>query len=404
MGAGTLALRLLKGCERSLLRRHPIVFRDSLSPASVELISRHPSGTVVDVLDHSGRHFLARGTSNSQSAASVACWIWPSHNDIPSLDSMWLANRLSQAIKLRKTLFPGISCYRVVWAEADYLPGIVLDKYENTFVLQLRNPYGNLHGLREVLVSQLQEHYGASFVQLVERRDGENAVELLHSVEACSERMWIKENDYEMVVDLTKGHKTGYYLDQRENRLVLRDLVQCKQVLDCFCYSGGFTVNALKGGACEVTNIDMSHSALECLEQNLARNFDKEVASRAQQLRGNCFEILQDLWKQGKRYDVVVLDPPKMYSPNRSKSKSLAGYLQINSSAFDLIRPGGLLMTFSCSGGVTLEKLQQVIAQAAVDRNREVQIIRYLNQPADHPIRTSFPESQYLKGLLCVIN
>ncbi|MEP6895116.1 MAG: class I SAM-dependent methyltransferase, partial [Chloroflexota bacterium] len=210
----------------------------------------------------------------------------------------------------------------------------------------------------------------------------------------------IIENELKFNVNLADGHKTGFYLDQRKNRLRVRELSKAKDVLDCFCYTGGFTVNALAGGAKSVLSVDSSSDALELCKENIAlNNLD---ASRQTSLEGDVFQLLRKFRDEARSFDMIILDPPKFAPTAAHAEKATRAYKDINLLAFKLLRPGGLLVTFSCSGGVDAGLFQKIVAGAALDANVDAQIVEHLSQGADHPISLNFPEGAYLKGLICL--
>jgi 23S rRNA (cytosine1962-C5)-methyltransferase len=221
--------------------------------------------------------------------------------------------------------------------------------------------------------------------------------------EARDEPLTIVENGVKLAVDFAEGHKTGFYLDQRDNRLLLGQLAAGKDVLNCFCYTAGFSLQALAGGAASVLSIDSSGPALAQGQANLALN-PELPAERAQWQEADVFQALRDFRKAGRLFDLIVLDPPK-FAPSAAHAESAArAYKDINLLGFRLLNPGGLLMTYSCSGGVGLELFQKIIAEAAHDAGRQARIVRRLAGAADHPIALNFPEGEYLKGLLVQVD
>jgi 23S rRNA (cytosine1962-C5)-methyltransferase len=210
----------------------------------------------------------------------------------------------------------------------------------------------------------------------------------------------ITEHNLKFNVNLQSGHKTGFYLDQRANRLRVRELAQDKDVLDCFCYSGGFTVNALAGGAKSVLSVDSSADALALCKENIALN-DLDV-NRQTSLEGDVFHLLRRFRDEGRSFDMIILDPPKFAPTAAQAEKAARGYKDINLFAFKLLRLGGILVTFSCSGGIDASLFQKIVAGAALDANVDAQILEYLAQAGDHPVALNFPEGAYLKGLICL--
>jgi len=217
---------------------------------------------------------------------------------------------------------------------------------------------------------------------------------------APPEKLVITEDGLQFRVDLARGHKTGFYLDQRPNRLRLRHLAEGRDVLDCFCYTGGFTLNALAGGAKSVLSVDSSADALSLCRENVTLN--NLPAERHETLAGDAFQVLRTFRDEGRLFDLVVLDPPRFAPTAAQAAKAARGYKDINLLGFKLLRPGGLLVTFSCSGGVDAALFQKIVASAALDAGVEAQILAHLSQGADHPVALNFPEGSYLKGLVCM--
>jgi 23S rRNA (cytosine1962-C5)-methyltransferase len=421
----SVALRVAARKEVSLLKRHPIVFPDSWTKESYDQLhngeTRIKPGTVADVFDHSGETFLARGTLAPITDKKIGfmAWVYPQKKQL-QVDAQLISDRLKQAIKLRREyLFqraPAEAAYRVVWAEADLLPGIIIDKYSSKFVVQIRNGFAEIEGIRDVICETLEREYGRVFcTHIFERSDAlgriksglENRTQVLKSASSSSRNPWeveFVENGLIFQADLLTGQKTGFYLDQSQNRKLVRDYVKDKDVLDCFSFTGGFTVNAMKGGAKSVMAVEMSSPALERLSINLSRNFKSNAdIDKVKLMEGNAFEILKHFRKEKQMFDVVVLDPPKMMNSGAEKevNRGLGAYRSLNESAMRLIRPGGFFFTFSCSQAFEVTEFQKMLRLSAVKLGRSVQVLSQLHQAPDHPVLTSFPESDYLKGALC---
>jgi 23S rRNA (cytosine1962-C5)-methyltransferase len=296
---------------------------------------------------------------------------------------------------------------RLIHGESDGLPGIVADRYNDTIVLQLTS--AGADKWRKAIVGALHKATGCP--RIYERSDvnvrrleglepttGWLLGEVLENAPAT--QLTILENDVRMKVDVVAGHKTGFYLDQRENRQMTRLLAGDKSVLNCFCYTGGFSLQALAGGASSVLSIDSSGPALATAADNLALNPQLD-ASRAEWREADVFNDLRAMRNDGRRFDMIILDPPK-FAPSAAHADSAArAYKDINVLGFRLLNPGGLLMTYSCSGGIGPEHFQQIIADAAVDAGRDARILRRLAAAPDHPVALHFSEGEYLKGLLC---
>jgi 23S rRNA (cytosine1962-C5)-methyltransferase len=387
-------LRLKPGREKSLLRRHPWVYSGAIASQAGD----PNEGDTVAIQD-SGGCFLAWGAYSPHSQIRARVWSWVEAEEI---DENFFRSRLAAAMDARRDLFNfgEYDALRLVHAESDALPGLIVDRYADVLVFQFLS--SGVERWREVLIDLLIELSGVENVY--ERSDVD--VRRLEGLPpqagplrgAPAARVQIQEAGLKFYVDLVNGHKTGFYLDQRQNRQRLRHLARGKQVLDCFCYSGGFTLNALHGGATSVLAVDSSGDALAQGRENLALN---ELASeRVEWLEGDVFKVLRILRDQARQFDLIVLDPPK-FAPTASQAERAArGYKDINLLAFKLLRPGGLLATFSCSGGIDALLFQKIVAGAALDAGVQAQILERLSQDWDHPVGLNFPEGEYLKGLI----
>ena len=396
---------LKPGREKALLRRHPWVF----SGAIAEVEGNPGVGKTVDVLDSRGE-FLGRGAYSSESQIRVRVWTFDS--DV-LIDETFFSQRLQTSIANRelsivnsellitdhRPLFAG----RLIHAESDGLPGLIVDRYADTLVMQVLS--AGIEYWRETIADLLLDLTGAQ--RIFERSDMEvRKLEGLpmrigtmrgeHGLEPL--RVQIEENGLKFWVDVGQGHKTGFYLDQRFNRARVRALAGGRDILDCFSYSGGFALNALAGGAASVTAVDSSSDALALAEEN--RILNDLPAEKIEWLEGDVFQVLR-AFRDGRRdFDMIILDPPK-FAPTASQAQKAArGYKDINLLAFKLLRPGGLLVTFSCSGGISADFFQKIVAGAALDAGMDAQIIERLGQSPDHPVALNFPEGAYLKGLI----
>ncbi len=384
--------------ERSVRNRHPWVF----SGAVARVEGQAEDGDVVNVRDSVGA-FLARGVINRSSQIVVRLFTFA---DEPVDDELW-RRRIHEAVARRSHLVadPRTTAYRVVHAEADGLPGLVVDRYGDWLVLQLLSLAAERR--RDLLVAALVELFEPHGVynrsdEAVRRKEG-LAPEAgpLWGAEP-PEVLEIAEHGLSFLADVRRGHKTGFYLDQRENRRSVGQRCEGAEVLNVFSYSGGFAVTAVGGGARAVTNLDASAEALSLAEAAVARNALKPVPCHF--LEGNAFHLLRRLRDQGRRFDVVVLDPPK-FAPGRAQLEgALRGYKDINLLGLQLLRPGGLLATFSCSQAMSPDLLQRAVFQASADAGRDTRMIDVLGQPEDHPVLLSFPESFYLKGMICRVD
>ena len=389
-------LILKLGKERSLYRRHPWIFEGSVA----RLNGRAKPGDTVDVLDADGRT-LARAAWSPKSQIRARIWSFDSQTII---DDAFFKRRVADAVARRQAMpqLAGQEGMRLIHGESDGLPGVIADRYGDTICLQLTA--AGPDKWRKAIVGALVKATGVA--RIYERSDSDvRGLEGLEPVtgwvhgEAPDAALSIDENGVRLGVDVVGGHKTGFYLDQRDNRLLTRDLAAGKAVLNCFCYTGGFSLQALAGGAASTLSIDSSGPALVGARANLAMNPQLD-ASRAEWLEADVFEALRVFRKEGRRFDLIVLDPPKFAPSAAHAERAARAYKDINLLGFRLLNPGGYLMTYSCSGGIGLELFQKIVAGAAVDAGRDARILRRLAAGPDHPIALHFPEGEYLKGLL----
>ncbi|GAB4463058.1 MAG: 23S rRNA (cytosine(1962)-C(5))-methyltransferase RlmI [Anaerolineales bacterium] len=387
---------LKPGREKSLLRRHPWLFS-----GAIQRVEGNPaSGATVDLLSAEG-HFLARASYSPASQIRARVWTF----DDEPVDEAFFRRRIRSAIVSRSKfqVSSQSNAVRLIYAESDGIPGLIVDRYDDILVLQSLT--AGIEYWKDVLTDLLLEETGLT--ALYERSDAD--VRELEGLEpkvgplrGGSYRLpiTIHEHNLKFQVNLQSGHKTGFYLDQRGNRLCVRELAKERDVLDCFCYTGGFTVNALAGGARSVLSVDSSAEALELCKENIALN--NLPADRHTALEGDVFQLLRKFRDEHRSFDLIVLDPPKFAPTAAHAEKAARAYKDINLLAFKLLRPGGVLVTFSCSGGVDSALFQKIVAGAALDAGVEAQIIEWLSQGADHPVSLHFPESAYLKGLVCI--
>ena len=384
--------------EKSLQRRHPWVFS-----GAIDCIEGAPaSGDTVAVRDASG-NFLAWAAYNAASQITARVWSW---REDEAIDQAFFRRRIADALAARRTL--GIerdgNGMRIIHGESDGLPGLIVDKYGDVIVMQLGSA-GPEHW-RDTLTDILQEL--CSPLCIYERSDSDGrereGLPIRNGIVRGSlpAHVEVSENGLRFAVDIAAGQKTGYYLDQRDNRALTGALAQDKDVLNCFCYTGGFSLYALRGGAKSVLSIDASEGALELAQRNVALNgLD---AARAEWQCADVFEALRKLRDQNKKFDLIVLDPPKFAPTAAFAEKAARAYKDINLLGFKLLRPGGLLFTYSCSGGISDDLFQKIIAGAALDAGVDAQIVKKLHAAADHPVLLSFPEGAYLKGLVLRVN
>ncbi len=354
------------------------------------------------MLDANGR-FLATGTFNPHSQIRVRLLSWDADEAID--DDFW-NGRLQQAAQNRQrlNLEPATTAYRLVNAEADGLPGLIVDKYGDFLVMQSLTMGIERHK-ETILAALIDVWHPKGIVERsdasVRKKEGLPKISRLAWGEAPPETLIIQENNILFGVNLMDGQKSGFYLDQRENRTAVcqPQHIANKTMLNLFAYTGGFGLYAIANGASQVTHVDSSYPALELAEQNVARNGWKRPQD--EYLAGDAFEVLRHYRDTQQRFDLIVLDPPKFAHSQRDVKRACRGYKDLNWLAMRLLPPGGLLATFSCSGLVSRDLFQKVLFGAAIDAQREVQIIRPLAQGPDHPVLLTFPESAYLKGFLC---
>ena len=384
------------GREKSLLRKHPWVFSGAVKSSDGML-----SGEIIKLVAEDGR-FLAYATYSAQSQIVARAL---SFVEADVIDEAFFRARIRRAIKRRASLRNETNAVRLIHAESDQLPGMIADQYGGVIVLQIVT--AGMEPQRELLARLLIEETGAATVY--ERSDADvRALEGLPircgliAGSALAGDVVIEENGLQIAIDVVAGHKTGFYLDQRENRALTRSLANNLDVLNCFCYTGTMSVAALAGGAKSVMSIDSSGPALAMAKRNLVlNNIDAGGdTNKAEFWEADVFTALRKLRDMGKSFDLIILDPPKFAPTAQHAEKAARAYKDINLLALKLLRDGGRLMTFSCSGGISAELFQKIIAGAALDANVDAQIIRHLSGGADHPIALNFPEGDYLKGLL----
>lgn len=394
-------LILLPGKERSAFKQHhPWLFAGSVG----RLEGRARPGDTVEVLADNLRP-LGRAAYSPSSQIRARFWTFDPEE---SIDDAFFKRRIAAAVARRQALpeLKGQQGLRLIHAESDGLPGIVADQYGDTVVVQLTS--AGADKWRKAIVAGLVKATGCA--RIYERSDSdvrgleglEPTVGWLHG-EPTVGALSIDENGVQLAVDVVGGHKTGFYLDQRDNRAWLRSVAAGKDILNCFCYTGGFSLQALAGDAAHVLSIDSSGPALAQARANLALN-PQLPADRAEWLEADVFQAVRDFRKAGRTFDLIVLDPPKFAPSAAHADRAARAYKDINLLGFRLLRPGGLLMTYSCSGGIGLELFQKIVAGAALDAGREARIVRRLSGTADHPVALNFPEGEYLKGLLVQVD
>ncbi len=390
-------LQLKPGRERSVLRQHPWIYS-----GAIDHVRGDPDcGDTVHIHDSVGM-YLATGSYSPISQIRSRIWTWNAND---SIDLNYFKSKMDQAIGMRKMIIDSsiTDAFRLVHGESDNLPGLIIDQYAEVLVIQVLSC--GAERWREAIVSILAERIKPAMI--FERSDVD--IRKLEGLKVRADLLWgtepaepirIVENGLNFIVDYKNGHKTGFYIDQRANRQIVRSYAERKDVLDCFCYSGGFTVSALAGGANSVTAVDSSSSAIEMLKQNVAiNNLDQNKLAT---INGDVFKVLRSMRDSRKTFDLIILDPPKFAPTSAQVARATRAYKDINLLGLKLLRPGGILATFSCSGGVSSELFQKIVAGAALDAGVYVKVLHQLFQTSDHPIALNFPEGGYLKGIIAI--
>lgn len=394
----TLADIILKpGREKSVLLRHPWIFESAIN----KIDGKVNSGDTVYVVSSTGE-ILGTAAYSESSQIRARMWSWDANETI---DENFFISRISKSIMKRQNFVMTQECdaYRLVFGESDGLPGLIIDQYGKTLVVQVLSAGVEKHRflIFDILEKILPEYriYERSDADVRDLEGLPSRIGIIKG-ERLPDDLWINEYGIQYLVDIENGQKTGFYLDQRENRSKIQRYCKDKDVLNCFCFTGGFTLNALKSGAKSVFSIDSSQPALDQMKQNLIKN--SLDLTKTSDICGDVFIELRKLRDRAASFDLIVLDPPKFAPTISQAEKAARGYKDINLLALKLLRPGGVLFTFSCSGGISRDLFQKIVAGAAIDAGCTVQIIEQLSQSADHPIALNFPESMYLKGLVLV--
>ncbi len=386
--------------EKSLLNRHPWVFSGAIARAD----GQADIGESVDIKAADGR-WLARAAFSPQSQIRARVWTF---NRDETIDEHFFRRRVETAMALRQPILESgdTTACRIVCAESDGLPGLIVDGYDRWLVCQFLAAGGEYW--KKTIVEMLAELfpdcrgiYERSDVN-VRRKEGLKPITGVLWGEAPPERIDILENGRRYQVDVYTGHKTGFYLDQRDNRSKVAVSAKNRRVLNCFSYTGGFAVAALIGGARRVTNVDTSATALALARENVAMNGLDDA--RVEYIDRDVFTYLRACHAAREKFDLIVLDPPKFVKSKSDLKRGARGYKDINRLAFELLDPGGLLFTFSCSGLMPPELFQKIVADAALDAGRSAAILNILHQASDHPTALAFPEGSYLNGLVCRVS
>lgn len=389
------SLVLKSGRDRPILRRHPWIF----SGAIAEVQGDPQPGETVEVYGASGE-WIAQAAYSPESQIRARIWTWDKDE---AVDEDFFQSRIKQALSLRTGLAidPNVDSYREVYAESDLLPGLIVDRYNAFRVVQLLSQ--GVERYRDMIVDVLSRE--PSIAGIYERSDVD--IRSLEGLSARAGTLWghqpdprlmIRQDNLRFWVDLHHGHKTGFYLDQRRNRQAVQRWIS-GDVLDAFCYTGSFSIAALAAGADTLVSVDTSSQALELCAENIDLNeFDR---GKAELVEADVFQFLRSCRDARRSFDTIILDPPKFAATSAQVNRATRGYKDINLLAFKLLRPGGTLVTFSCSGGISSDLFQKIVADAALDAGVEASILEILGQADDHPIRLQFPEGRYLKGLVC---
>jgi len=383
-------LLLKSGRDRSILNRHPWVFSGAIQTAP-----KAENGEIVAVCDQKGQ-VLGHGFYSPES--QISCRIFDfQKSDLPSFDAAYWHAKVENAYQLRRQIInPNTTtCYRLLHAEGDFLPGIIADVYGDTAVVQVL-----IKGIERIFETLEKSILSMGFTHMyLKQKDNpsfQEGVSLLKGwrTDAASQPIQVLENGIQFLVDVENGQKTGFFIDQRDNRALIQQHSQGKKVLNAFSYTGGFSLYALAGGASEVHSVDISKDAVARAEELANLNFPQ---ANHQGIAADCFDYLR---QTEEKYDLIVLDPPAFAKSAKAVNNAARGYKELNMVAMKKIAPNGLLFTYSCSQHITADLFRKIVFGAAVDAGREVRILRLLSQADDHPINIYHPEGEYLKGLL----
>ncbi|HDY7661200.1 TPA: class I SAM-dependent methyltransferase [Vibrio vulnificus] len=393
------AIYLVKGREKSVVRRHPWIFS-----RGIDRVEGNPQlGETVDVYGHDGK-WLAKAAYSPESQIRARVWSFEKQD----INRAFFVKRIQDAQLLREDVIErdGLTGYRLIAAESDGMPGVTIDRYQNFFVCQLLSA-GAEHQKQNIVDALIEVFpdcnvYERSDVSVRKKEGLQETTGVLHG-EMPPKSVVIEENGVKISVDIVGGHKTGFYLDQRDSRQQAMKYVKDKEVLNCFSYTGGFGIYALKGGAKRVINADVSQPALDTAKFNAELNEFDISKKRAVFLNADVFKLLREYRDQGTKFDVVIMDPPKFAESKAQLNGACRGYKDINMLAMQILKPGGTLLTYSCSGLMDQVLFQKIIADAAVDAGRSVKFVERFEQAADHPTDTAYPEGFYLKGFACKV-
>ncbi|MCC8425083.1 class I SAM-dependent rRNA methyltransferase [Mucilaginibacter sp. UR6-11] len=387
---------LKKGKEKAVLHRHPWVF----SGAIEQVKGKPANGDIVRLINAKG-DFMAYGFYNDQSRVALRLLEW---DEEVTVNEDWFRNKVAVAVAGRNELLSGgeTNTCRLIFSESDYLPGLIVDKYADHLAVQVLT--SGIEKMMPVIIDELRTLLNPTSIfdksdASSRQHEGLETDNVVLFGDNPPESVVVKENSIIYNINIAEGQKSGFYCDQRDNRKIVASYAKGKKVLDCFSYTGGFTLNALHNGAISVTSVDSSALAIETLKENILLN--KLDSQKHIAIQSDVNKQLRVFREEGALFDIIVLDPPK-YAPSRSAlDRASRAYKDLNRLAMLLLNNGGLLATYSCSGAMNMETFKQVLAWAALDAGKQVQFIYQFCQPEDHPVRSSFAEGEYLKGLLC---
>ncbi len=392
-------LFLKRGKEESLLRRHPWIFSGAIEKVKSE--GELTEGEVVDLYTKGGDYIA----SGHYQIGSIAVRVLTFEKE--EIDQQWWNGKIATAFAVRQSLQltdnEATTCYRLIHGEGDSLPGLVVDIYDKTAVVQCHS-VGMYHS-RLLIASAIKECYGDNIEAIYDKSSQTvpfnanlNAVDGYLYGHSPKEECIVKENNHSFSVNWERGQKTGFFIDQRFNRSLVGHYSKGRTVLNTFCYTGGFSVYAMAAGAKEVCSVDSSERAVTLAQQNMELNFGADVNHHA--VAVDAMEYLKDI---GDKYDLIILDPPAFAKHHKVLGNAMQGYKRLNARALSQIKSGGILFTFSCSQAVSKELFRTMVFSAAAIAGRKVRILHQLTQPADHPINIYHPEGEYLKGLVLYV-
>jgi len=390
---------LKKSADTFIKRKHPWIFS-----GAIEKVEGNPSNGETVQIFTSNKTLVGSGSFSPSSQIRVRVW---SFDPEEKVDVDFFKRKISLALSLREKIIDTskTNAYRIINAESDELPGLIVDRYADYLVCQFLS--AGTEFFKKIMLEILDDIikpfgiYERSDLE-VRTKEGLQPNQGLLKRTIPEDLIEVKENGFKFLVDIKGGHKTGFYIDQRVNRLLVSEFSKGKNILNCFSYTGGFSVYALASVASKITQVEASASAIELSFKNFElNNLDSTLVEN---INGDVFDVLRKFRDEKRTFDLIILDPPKFTESVSQIQKASRGYKDINLLAIKLLNPGGILFTFSCSGHISPELFQKIVADAALDSGREVKIIKQLTQSSDHPVALNFPEGLYLKGLVCLVN